>query len=172
MKFPDKPRPLAAVCSRDSRSGLLILLMPFILQCQHQANEGLPLLPTNPSTYSFSHPFILHIHSHPSIITLVLPSRGVHLCVKLGGEGGGGGAGLGHRSAWIPLLTCSREMDWLRCPDFPCGYSNCVIMEVGAEWLSAVGTELQSLRPPSSCCHSGPWSTKWDRRGLWVLRAV
>lgn len=55
-----KPRPLAAACSRDSRSGLLILLMPFILQCQRRANEGLPLLPTNPSTHSLTHSSSAH----------------------------------------------------------------------------------------------------------------
>lgn len=86
MKLAVKPSPLAAVCSKDSRSDLLILLMPFILRCQHQADEGLPLLPTNPSTHSLTHSSSAHtIVSHPSIITLVLPGRGVHLRVKLGG---------------------------------------------------------------------------------------
>lgn len=35
--------------------------------------------------HSFPHPFIVCTHSHPSIITLVLPGRGVHLRVKLAG---------------------------------------------------------------------------------------
>lgn len=68
----------------------------------------------------------------------------MHLCVKLGaGEAGGDGLG---RRAWIPVLTCSREMDGLRCPDFPCGYSNCVLMEVGAERSSAEGRRYKSSR--------------------------
>lgn len=38
-------------------------------------------------------------------------------------------------------------MDRLRCPDFPCGYSNCVIMEVGAEWPSAEGRRYKACVP-------------------------
>lgn len=38
-------------------------------------------------------------------------------------------------------------MDRLRCPDFPCGYSNCVIMEVGAEWSSAEGQRYKACVP-------------------------
>lgn len=39
---------------------------------------------------------------------------------------------------------CSGEMDRLRCPDFPCDYSNFVIMEVGAEWPSAEGQRYKT----------------------------
>lgn len=41
-------------------------------------------------------------------------------------------------------------MDKLRCPNFPCDYSNCVIMEVGAEWPSADGQKYKApgFMPP------------------------
>lgn len=70
----------------------------------------------------------------------------MHLPVKLGGGRRDGGLS---RSAWIPLPTCSGEMDRLRCPDFPCDYSNCVIMEVGAEWPSAEGRRYKATVSPS-----------------------
>lgn len=35
-------------------------------------------------------------------------------------------------------------MDRLRCPDFPCDYSNCVIMEAGAEWPSVEGQRYKA----------------------------
>lgn len=46
-----------------------------------------------------------------------------------------------------PLADVQQEMDRLRCPDFPCDHGNCVIMEVGAEWPSAAGQEVQSYWP-------------------------
>lgn len=63
------------------------------------------------------------------------------------GEGGDDAFGW---SAWIPVLTCGGEMDKLRCPNFPCDYSNCVIMEVGAEWSSADGQKYKApgFMPP------------------------
>lgn len=63
------------------------------------------------------------------------------------GEGGDDAFGW---SAWIPVLTCGGEMDKLRCPNFPCDYSNCVIMEVGAEWSSVDGQKYKApgFMPP------------------------
>lgn len=58
MKLAIKLSPLAAVCSRDSRSDLLILLMRFILWSQHHTAEWGVTAAHRP-LYSFPHSVIL-----------------------------------------------------------------------------------------------------------------
>lgn len=66
-------------------------------------------------------------HTLPSIYYHPGPpwQEEVHLPGKLGGEMRGDGPCW---SSYIPLLMYRGEMDWLRCPDFPCDDSNCVVM--------------------------------------------
>lgn len=52
-------------------------------------------------------------------------------------------------------------MDTLRCVDFPCDFSNCGIMELGAKWPSAEG---QKCKAPSSLLSSSLSSYRIERR--------
>lgn len=53
-------------------------------------------------------------------------------------------------------------MDRLRCPDFPCDYSNCVIMEVGAEWPSVEARQYKATGSMSPSFLSPYRGAEWD----------